>query len=119
MFTKGGHTAAAGTYWNMENGSRIDLHVEGILPGGNETMYLKAPSVAMLAAGPVLGLVFAVFLPMIAIVMALALVIRKLGEGVREAAAASMTFAWRPIESYLTGRKQKKAAREQKEEKKS
>jgi len=119
MFTKGGQNAAAGTYWNMADGSRIDLAEDGTLPGGQDTMYIKAPSAAVLAAGPVLGLVFAVFLPFIGIAMAAMLVVRKVGEGLINAAAASMSFAWRPVEAYLTGRKKKAAGREKKEAKKS
>jgi len=119
MLNKGGHTVKAGTYWNMENGSRIDLAEEGILPGGQDAMYVKAPSMAVLAAGPVLGLLFAVFLPFIGIVMAATLLVKKVGEGVRDAAVASMTFGWKPIEAYLAGRKRKKEARGKREEKKS
>ena len=119
MFTKGGQTAAAGTYWNMADGSRIDLTGEGILPGGQQDRYIKAPSAAVLAAGPVLGLVFAVFLPFIGIAMAAMLLVRKVGEGLTEATAASVSFAWRPVEAYLTGRKKKAAGREKKGEKKS
>ncbi len=119
MFTKGGQKAVAGTYWNMADGSRIDMAAEGILPGGGEATSIKAPSAMVLAAGPVLGLVFAVFLPFIGIAMAAMLLVRKVSEGLVEATAASMSFAWRPVEAYLTGRKKKAAAREKKGEKKS
>jgi hypothetical protein len=119
MLNKGGNTVAAGTYWNMANGSRIDMHVEGILPGDGNTRYIKAPVAVMIMAAPVLGLLFAVFLPFIGIAMAVQVVARKAGNGLKDAAAASTSFAWRPVEAYLTGRK-KKAAREKKtEDKKS
>ncbi len=118
MFTRGGQKAGKGTYWDMENGSRIDLAEEGVLPGGHETLYVKAPSALVLAAGPLLGLVFAVFLPFIGIAMAVVLAARKVGEGVRDAAASSVSFAWRPVEAYLTGRK-KKGGRARKSGKKS
>jgi hypothetical protein len=114
MMTKGGQKAGAGTYWNMMNGERVDLEQAGTLPGDAGTRYIKAPSAVMLAAGPVLGLIFAVFLPLIGIVMAVAHVGRKLGEGVANAAAGSVSFGWRPIEAYLAGRKRKKEAREKK-----
>ena len=117
MLNRGGHTVKAGTYWNMVNGSRIDLAEEGILPGGHDTLYVKAPSIAVLAAGPVLGLLFAVFLPFIGIAMAATLIVKKVGEGVRDAAAASVTFGWKPIEAYLAGRKRKKEARKREEKK--
>lgn len=119
MLNKGGHTVAAGTYWNMANGSRIDMQVEGVLPGGENTRYIKAPAAVMLMAAPLLGLIFAVFLPFIGIAMAVQLAARKVGEITKEAAAAGTSFAWRPIEAYLTGRKKKKAARAKNVEKKS
>ena len=119
MFTKGGHKATAGTYWNMANGSRIDMVENGVLPGGDDTRYVKAPSAVVLLAGPVLGLIFAVFLPFIGIAMAAMLLIRKIGEGVRDAAVASATFGWKPVEAYLAGRKHKKEIGEKKREKKS
>jgi hypothetical protein len=68
-------------------------------------------------ASPVIGLVFAVFLPFIGIAMTLNLIGKKLVEGVASAAAGSVSFGWRPIEAYLAGRKAKKAARAKKDEK--
>jgi len=68
----------------------------------------------MLMAAPVIGLVFAVFLPFIGIAMTLGLIGRKLVEGLASAAAGSVSFGWRPIEAYLAGRKMKKEAREKK-----
>jgi hypothetical protein len=118
MVLRGGHAAAAGTYWNLANGSRTDMQAEGILPGGAEMKYIKAPVVVMLAAAPLLGLLFAVFLPFIGIVMAVQLAAKKVGGGLKEAAAASTSFAWRPIEAYLMGRKRKKAVQKEKPGKK-
>ncbi len=115
MLNKGGHKVAAGTYWNMMNGERIDMPQEGVLPGDSNTMYVKAPSGVMLAAGPVLGLVFAVFLPFIGIAMAVSLAGKKIVEGLASAAAGSVSFGWRPIEAYLAGRRKKKEARGKKE----
>ena len=117
MLTKGGHKVQAGTYWNMANGERVDLAAEGVLPGSGQDMYIKAPAAMAIAAGPVLGLVFAMFLPFIGIVMTLSLVGSKIVEAVTEAAAGSMSFGWRPIEAYLAGRKTRKAARAKKESK--
>jgi hypothetical protein len=114
MLNKGGHKAAAGTYWNLTNGSRVDLEQEGVLPGSAGTRYIKAPVAAVLAASPFLGLIFAVFLPFIGIAMTLTLIGRKLAQGLASAAAGSLSFGWRPVEAYLAGRKRKKEAREKK-----
>lgn len=117
MLNKGGHTVKAGTYWNLSNGSRVQLDQEGVLPGSGTTRYIKAPVAVMLMAAPVIGLVFAVFLPFIGIAMTLGLIGRKVAEGVVSAAAGSVSFGWRPIEAYLAGRKTKKEAREKKNDK--
>lgn len=117
MLTKGGQKVAAGTYWNFSNGSRVQMEQEGVLPGSETTRYIKAPVPVMLMAAPLIGLVFAVFLPFIGIVMTLSLVAKKLMAGVESAAAGSMSFGWRPIQAYLTGKKAKKAERAKKEKK--
>ena len=117
MLTNGGHTVQAGTYWNLSNGSRVQMEQEGVLPGSGTTRYIKAHVAVMLMAAPIIGLVFAVFLPFIGIVMTLNLVGKKLVQGVESVAASSMSFGWRPIEAYLAGRKARKAARAKKEKK--
>jgi len=117
MLNNGGHTVQAGTYWNLTNGNRVQMEQDGVLPGSGTTRYIKAPVAVMLMAAPVIGLVFAVFLPFIGIVMTLNLVGKKLVQGVESAAAGSMSFGWRPIEAYLAGRKARKAARAKKEKK--
>ena len=43
MLNKGGHTVKAGTYWNLANGSRVQMEQEGALPGDGQTRYIKAP----------------------------------------------------------------------------
>ena len=117
MLNKGGHTVKAGTYWNMENGSRVQMDQEGVLPGSGTTRYIKAPVAVMLMAAPVIGLLFAVFLPFIGIAMTLSLIGRKLVNVTTEAAAGSMSFGWRPIEAYLAGRKNRKEAKAKKADK--
>ena len=117
MLTNGGHTVQAGTYWNLSNGSRVQMEQEGVLPGSGTTRYIKAPVAVMLMAAPVIGLVFAVFLPFIGIVMTLNLVGKKLIESAASVATGSVSFGWRPIEAYLAGRKMKKAERTKRAEK--
>jgi hypothetical protein len=117
MLNKGGHTVKAGTYWNLANGSRVQMEQEGALPGSGTTRYIKAPVVVMLMAAPVIGLLFAVFLPFIGIAMTISLIGKKLANTVTEAAAGSMSFGWRPIEAYLAGKKRKNEARAKKADK--
>ena len=117
MLNNGGHTVQAGTYWNLTNGNRVQMEQEGVLPGSGKTRYLKAPVAMMLMAAPVIGLVFAVFLPFIGIAMTLNLIGRKLIASAASAAAGSVSFGWRPIEAYLAGRKARNDARAKKADK--
>jgi hypothetical protein len=106
---KAGERASGGNYWNFSNGERISLSSEGILPGGSGTSYVKAHPVVVLAAGPVLGLVYAAFLPFIGIAMLLKVAGTKLFGGTLERISTVATFNWRPMESYLAGKRAKKA----------
>jgi len=118
MLNKGGNKVAAGTYWNLANGNRVNMEQEGVLPGDGKARYLKAPVAVMLVAAPVIGLVFAVFLPFIGIAMTLNLIGKKLVDSATSAVAGSVSFGWRPIEAYLAGRKTKKQERAKKAVKK-
>jgi len=101
----GGDRVGKGTYWNLTNGERIDIRDEGILPGEAKKAYYRMPAAAIIVAGPVLGLIYALFLPFIGIAMLVKLVGQKAGSGVMEMVHGSASFGWRPSESYLTGKK--------------
>jgi hypothetical protein len=118
MLYKGGHKVEKGTYWDASTGERIEVEQAQVLPGNDHHIYIKAKSGLVLIAGPILGLAFALFLPFIGIVMSLGQVGRKVADSSIGHAAQSVSFGWRPIEAYLTGRKQKKEAKDRKEEKK-
>jgi len=104
----GGERVGTGTYWNFNNGARVDISGEGVLPGNGTTEFYRLPAAAVIVASPVLGLLYAAFLPFIGIAMLLKLVAQKAGGGVFEAIQSSSSFAWRPSESYLTGRNRKR-----------
>ena len=118
MFYKGGHKAGKGTYWDTSTGRRLDIEREEVLPGDNKTVYAKVPSVAVILAGPILGLLFAVFLPFIAIAMAVTLIGKKVVGGMVSMTTKSASFGWRPIEAYLAGKKKKAEARRKNTERK-
>ncbi len=115
----GGDRVGKGTYWNLGNGERIDIKDEGILPGDVGKTFYKMPAAAVLVAAPVLGLLYAAFLPFIGIAMVVKLVAQKLGGGAMETVQGSASFGFRPSESYLSGKKKEKKdeARENKDEK--
>ena len=108
----GGSRVGKGTYWDITNGERVDISSEGVLPGDAGKTYYRMSAAAVIVAGPVLGLLYAAFLPFIGIAMALKVVGQKIGGGVMELARGGASFAWRPSESYLTGKKGKEAKKE-------
>ena len=109
----GGSRVGKGTYWNLTNGERIDIRDEGILPGEAKKAYYRMPAAAIIVAGPVLGLMYALFLPFIGIAMLVKLVGQKAGGGVMEMVHGSASFGWRPSESYLAGKKTKEAKKDE------
>ena len=109
----GGDRVGKGTYWNLTNGERVDINSEGTLPGDVKKTYYSMPAAAIIVAGPVLGLMYAVFLPFIGIAMLVKLVAQKAGGGVMEMVHGSASFGWRPSESYLSGKKAKEAKKDE------
>ncbi len=104
----GGQRVESGTYWDIMTGLRVDFDQEGTLPGGSGSKYLKASSGAILLLGPILGLAYIVFLPIMGIVTALSLVVQKTLGGVFGLGKHLVSFGWRPAESYLGGKNKKK-----------
>jgi len=109
----GGERVGKGTYWDLTNGERIDINSEGTLPGDVKKTYYRMPAAAIIVAGPVLGLMYAAFLPFIGIAMLVKLVGQKAGGGVMEMVHGSASFGWRPSESYLSGKKNKEAKKDE------
>jgi hypothetical protein len=114
----GGQKAVKGTYWNFTTGERLDIRTEGVLPGGERTTYYRLPASGILLLAPVLGLLYAVFLPFIGIAMAVRVLLKKMGLAARSTARTGASFGWRPSESYLTGKKEENGKETKGEEKK-
>ena len=104
---RGGHKVPKGTYWNLSRGDRVDMTGDSTLPGDSGTLFVKMAPAAILLAGPVIGLLFAVFLPFIGIAMTLYLIGRKLAVRAVQVAVKSTTFGWKPIEVYLDGKQRR------------
>ncbi len=66
----------------------------------------------MLVVGPLLGLLYVVLLPFAWIVASLVIIAKQLAGLV--VATTHSSFGWRPIESYLAGRRNKKNAKNDK-----
>jgi hypothetical protein len=104
---KGGEKVSKGNYWNYSNGERVSIDSEGTLPGDGSVTYYKANPVIILAAGPILGLLYAAFLPFIGIAIVMKLVITKLFGRSMDEVSRVATFNWRPTEAYLAGKRHK------------
>jgi|Deesub1362A_J573_1020465.scaffolds.fasta_scaffold00199_13 uncharacterized metal-binding protein len=62
----------------------------------------------LLLLGPILGLVYVIFLPFIAIAAIITLIGVKIGGGTLNLIRNAVSFGWRPREAYLTGKKRGK-----------
>lgn len=102
---RAGTKVGKGTYWNFSTGERVDISTEGVLPGGRDTVYYRLPATGIVALGPVLGLVYALFLPFIGIAMLLKVIMQKVAAVVMAPTQRTASFGWRPSESYLAGKK--------------
>lgn len=113
----GGERVGDGSYWNFSTGDRVYIDGTGVLPGDGKQVYYKLPPAVVLVLGPVLGLAYAVFLPLIGIAMLVAVLAEKIFGGVVEIVSKGAIFNWRPGEAYLGGkagkRKKGKEKREQ------
>jgi hypothetical protein len=115
LIWKGKQVAKAGTYWDTSSGERITIQEQGILPGDESTRYIKASSTTMLLFGPVLGFIFAIFLPFAGIAMTLSFVGKKIVnaskrvvQGIVTTGVKNIFFAWRPLQAYLARRREGK-----------
>ncbi len=112
---KGGQQVAKGTYWNVKNGHRIDITDETQLPGDRTTTFIKLSPGLMLLFGPVIGLVYVIFLPFIGIAVVAAVAVRKLAEQAARLIGKTFSFGWRPKNAYLSGKKKEKKEKHHKE----
>jgi len=111
---KGGGKAGRGTYWDLRNGTRVDLDESGVLPGGPDISYWKVSPALMLLAAPVVGLVYVIVLPFVAIGTVLALGAKKVGSATLGLLGSLVGFTWSPGHAYLNGKE--KGAKTRKDE---
>ena len=110
MFTyKGGAKVGTGTYWDLGQGSSVDMEMAGTLPGDAETTFVRIPIGVMLLAGPLVGLLYVVLLPFAWIVAAAVIITKQAIHGLVSLATKSTSFGWRPIEAYLAGKRKGKS----------
>ena len=98
----------AGIYLNTQTFSIETLNAVGNLPGTELENYRRIPMIAMLAAAPILGLVYVMFLPLIGFGMVLHLLGTKTMQLVGDAATEGvrvMRPSWAPAFAFLSRNK--------------
>jgi len=98
----GGDVVPAGFYWNLgEWEAQIVQKPGAALKGGPSMRYLRMPLVALLVLAPLMGAVYAFFLPFIGFALVIAYLLRRIGGRFRGSPApAGVT---RPLGSLLNG----------------
>lgn len=99
-----------GIYFNARRLSFKSMDDEGLLPGGENEAWRRVPALALLVVGPLMGLAYAIFLPLIGFAMVGGIVLRKAGELGVEAIRASarvLSPAWQPARAFLSRRSRK------------
>lgn len=110
----GGAAVTFGYYFNRGTCELAAIPKEGgVLPGDSDSRFSRVPVVVLLVAAPILGAMYAIFLPLIGFM----LVLQHLGRfAARTAGRASATVleavapAWLPGHAYFADKARKRAA---------
>ena len=86
-------TVGKGFYWNFMTGQSVRLERPGVLPAEQRKSFLRLPLPLLLMGGPVLGLLFVMFLPVMAIAMVTTAPIQALRRRARARAATLLSPA--------------------------
>jgi hypothetical protein len=104
---QGGDRVNAGFYLNVESWEVATVSGSGgVLSGSAGARYLRVPTLLLLVFAPLMGAVYAIFLPFIGIAMVVHFLARRAGIAVRDGAHAVLAAtspAWRPGEASFTG----------------
>ncbi len=101
----GRQTVDAGIYFNTKHFTVESLDTAGTLKGTELETYRRIPMILMLAAAPILGLAYVMFLPLIGFVMVLHLLGTKAYALAGEAATEGVRVlrpSWAPALAFLT-----------------
>jgi hypothetical protein len=108
----GGTAAKSGFYWNLGRWELTMIPKQGgILPGTVADRYVRVPVIGLLFLAPMMGAVYAFFLPFIGFAMLFGFMAKKAYGFTRAGAAgvaATIAPSWRPGEAYLAGKRKDK-----------
>jgi hypothetical protein len=111
----GNDEVGPGIYFNLREMVFRSMDEEGRLPGGERDVWRAVPAALLLLAGPVLGLAYAMFLPLIGFLMLGGLLarwaVRQVGLALN-AAGRVLSPAWQPALAFFgRGRAAKREAK--------
>jgi hypothetical protein len=113
---EGGMAVRNGFYWNL---AKWEMHIVpkqgGVLPGGAADKYLKVPIAALLVVAPVMGGLYAFFLPFIGFAMVAGFAGRKATAAAKAGVAhmmATVSPQWSPGAATLAGKEKAKDAKD-------
>ena len=110
---RGGERVNRGVYCNLASWEFFQGPENGaVLPGGGDSKYIRMPASMVLLAGPLMGLGFVVFLPLVGIVglgLFLGRALARPGQRMFEEAAQVVVPSWVPGVSYLVRGRRSKA----------
>ena len=115
----GTETVGPGVYFNAREFSVRSMNEDGPLPGAEADEYRRVPALVLLIAGPLIGLVYVAFLPLIGFAMVLWFLTGKavdLGIKVATASLRVIEPAWQPAMAFLSRRRRRKETRNHKDE---
>ena len=115
----GNEKVGPGIYLNVKELVFRSIEEEATLDGGAKATWYKVPTVAMLLAGPVLGLAYAMFLPFIGFVMLAGVTFGWVGKQLQPAffgATRALRPAWQPALAFLGRGKAAKPAETKKKD---
>jgi hypothetical protein len=101
----GTEKVAPGLYLNLRQVAFKSLDEEGPLPGTTEDIWRPVPTLVLLVVGPLLGLAFVVFLPLVCFAVVgwlLGIQGVRLAGAVTRAAARAAKPGWEPSLAFLS-----------------
>lgn len=102
---RGTEKVEPGLYFNLRQMAFRSIDDAGPLPGKTDDVYRRVPMLALLVVGPLLGLVYVIFLPFIGFAMfawLLGVKATHLAAGVARGAVRALRPGWEPSMAFLS-----------------
>ena len=102
---RGGERVEPGLYLHTREWAFKDIQDEGLLPGTGRDAYRRVPTAAMLVVGPVVGLAYVMFLPLLGVGMVVSLLgvkAARAAAGPAEALVRALRPGWEPALAFLS-----------------